>query len=151
MRAKIGNFIGHYSFLSNFYTSTVYIDDKPYPTVEHAYQASKTLDPVQRETIRKAGNPNEAKRLGRCVPLRHDWNNVKIEIMRDLIRQKFESPFLQHMLLETGDAELVHGNGWNDIFFGVCRGRGENWLGRILMEVRDEIRLRSLGDEAQQY
>lgn len=140
MTDKIPNFIGQYYFLSNQYGSTVYLDGVPYPTIEHAYQASKTTSDSQRETIRRAKDPHEAKKLGRAVPLRPDWEDVRLSMMRDFVRQKFTSPFLQHMLLATGDAELIHGNGWNDIFFGVSRGRGQNWLGKILMEVREEIR-----------
>ena len=129
-----------YGFLSNFHSSTVYIDKKPYPTVEHAYQASKTLDESVRETIRKAKTPGEAKKLGRCVILRPDWDVVKVDLMRDFIRQKFDSPFLRHQLLQTGDADLVYGNTWNDRFWGVCRGSGLNWLGKILTELREEFR-----------
>lgn len=146
MTDKISNFIGQYHFLSNQYSSTVYLDGKPYPTVEHAYQASKTTSETQRETIRGVKDPSEAKKLGRAVTLRPDWQDVRVLMMRDFVRQKFTSPFLRHMLLETGDVDLVHGNGWNDIFFGVCRGRGENWLGRILMELRNEIRQSSSDD-----
>jgi len=63
--------------------------------------------------------------------------------MLDLVRKKFENPLLRAMLLATEDAVLVEGNTWNDTFWGVCRGRGENWLGRILMQVREECRQQS--------
>ena len=130
-----------YGFLSNFHTSTIYIDGKPYPSVEHAYQASKTLNEDTREVIRNAKSPGEAKKLGKCVQLRPDWDSVKVDLMRQFLRQKFESPFLRHQLLETGDADLVYGNTWNDRFWGVCRGGGTNWLGKLLMELRNEFRL----------
>lgn len=130
-----------YGFLSNFHTSTIYIDGKPYPSVEHAYQASKTLNEDTREVIRNAKSPGEAKKLGKCVQLRPDWDSVKVDLMRQFLRQKFESPFLRHQLLETGDADLVYGNTWNDRFWGVCRGGGNNWLGKLLMELRNEFRL----------
>lgn len=127
-------------FLSNFYVSTIYVDKKPFPTVEHAYQSYKTLDESARELIRKSKTPADAKKLGRCVALRPDWDNVKISLMKSFLKQKFENPFLSHKLLETGDAELIHKNTWNDRFWGVCRGVGENWLGRLLMEVREELK-----------
>lgn len=127
-------------FLSNFYSSTVSYDGKLYPTVEHAYQAAKTMDKNAREIIRKAKDPGEAKKLGQGVSVRHDWNEVKLDIMRHLIKDKFSNPFLTHRLLATGDAELVLNNKWNDKFWGVCRGVGENWLGKILMDVREELR-----------
>jgi len=126
-------------FLSNFYPSTIYIDKKPFPTVEHAYQSHKTVDENIRELIRKAKTPHEAKKLGKCVILRPDWNEVRIPLMRSFLHKKFESPFLQHQLIETGNAKLIHSNTWNDIFWGVCRGRGENWLGKLLMELRSEL------------
>jgi len=129
-----------YEFLSNFHPSTIRFEEELYPTVEHAYQASKSIDPKVREIIRKAPGPNEAKKLGQGVELRKDWSEVRLEIMQRLIREKFSNPFLAHRLIATGDAELILGNKWNDKFWGVCRGAGENWLGKILMAVREELR-----------
>jgi len=128
-------------FLSNFYPSTISFEGSIYPTVEHAYQASKTLDPACRQLIKKSTNPNNAKRLGKSLELRQDWNDVKIEIMRLLIREKFKNPFLKHMLIATRGFDLINENKWNDKFWGVVNGTGENWLGRILEGVRDEIKL----------
>lgn len=82
------------------------------------------------------------------MSLRGDWEQVKVDLMRTFVRKKFENPFLRPMLLTTGDAELVEGNTWNDTFWGVCRGAGHNWLGKILMEVRDEIRLEDEGERS---
>jgi len=129
-----------YDFLSNFYYSSVSYDGKLYPTVEHAYQAAKTTDENVREIIRKANSPGIAKKLGQSINVRNDWSTTKIVVMKNLIRDKFSSPFLMGRLLQTGDAKLVLNNKWNDKFWGVCRGVGENWLGKILMEVRDELR-----------
>ena len=126
-------------FLSNFYPSTIYVDKKPFDTVEHAYQAHKTLDETSIELIRKAKTPQDAKKLGRCVQLRPDWEEVKIPLMRSYLKQKFENPFLMHLLIDTGTAQLVHNNSWNDRFWGVCRGVGQNWLGRLLMEIREDL------------
>jgi ribA/ribD-fused uncharacterized protein len=108
--------------------------------VEHAYQALKAVDPVARKMIREAKSPGEAKKLGRAVQLPPDWDANKIDLMRRLIREKFKNPLLRSMLLATEDAKLVEGNTWNDYVWGVCRGKGQNWLGRILMDVREEIR-----------
>jgi len=128
-----------HGFLSNFYPCTIYIDKKPFASVEHAYQAYKTLDESARELIRKSKSPQEAKKLGRCVQLRPDWVEVRIPLMHSFLKQKFDNPFLQHMLIETGEAQLIHNNTWNDKFWGVCRGSGENWLGRLLMQVRSDL------------
>ena len=129
-----------YAFLSNFHPSTIWVEGKSYPTVEHAYQAHKTLNEESRDLIRKAKDPAIAKKLGRGVEMRSDWDAVKEGLMRDFIRKKFESPFLADLLLKTGDAELVHNNNWNDRVWGVCRGAGANLLGKILMEVRQELK-----------
>jgi hypothetical protein len=129
---------GH-GFLSNFHQSTIYIDGVSYSSVEHAYQAHKTLDIETRNIIRSAKSSAEAKKLGRCLMLRPDWEEVKLDLMRSFIRQKFENPFLRPQLLATGDADLINGNTWNDTFFGVCRGVGQNWLGKILMDERERI------------
>ena len=132
--------VSGYGFLSNFHTSSIWMDGKRYPSIEHAYQAYKTTDEKSRELIRNAKSPGEAKKLGHSLPLRSDWDNIKLPLMREFIRKKFENPFLAHQLLSTGDAELVYGNTWNDRFWGICRGSGQNMLGIILMETRDELR-----------
>jgi hypothetical protein len=137
-----------YGFLSNFHPSTIFVEGKSYKTVEHAYQSHKTLDESSRDLIRRCSSPAEAKKLGRGVTIRPDWDEVKIDLMRNFIRKKFENPFLRPLLLSTGDAELVYGNTWNDKFWGVCRGSGLNWLGKILMEVRGEILLESSSDDS---
>lgn len=135
------SFRGNLGFLSNFHEATIYVDGERYRSVEHAYQAYKTTDPWSRKLIREARTPGEAKKLGKSVLLRGDWDEVKIDLMRSFVRKKFENPFLRPLLLATDRATLVEGNTWNDTFWGVCRGVGQNWLGKILMEVREEIRL----------
>ncbi len=136
---KIDHFRDEFAFLSNFHPSVISIDGKQYATVEHAYAAYKTLDVDAREIIRTASTPGKAKRLGRCVGLRHDWESVKVELMRDLVHRKFQNPFLRPMLMATGDAYLEEGNYWHDTFWGVYKGEGRNMLGQILMEIRGEI------------
>ena len=143
----IDDFQGDYFFLSNFSPAPVMLDGVEYPTVEHAYQAAKTLEPKERERIRGASTPGLARKLGRKMPQRPDWPEVKVDIMRDLVRQKFKSnPDLQKLLLATGEAELVEGNTWHDNFWGDCRCArcaavpGQNWLGRLLMNVRQHLK-----------
>ena len=145
---RIAAFSGAYHFLSNFAPAQVKLDGVDYPTVEHAYQAAKTLEPEGRERIRAASTPDLARKMGRKLALRPDWPEVKVEVMRDLVRQKFEGrPDLQKLLLATGDAELVEGNTWHDNFWGQCRcsrcagATGLNWLGRVLMEERMRLRV----------
>lgn len=138
---KIDSFTGEWRCFSNFWFATVYLDGVAFPTVEHAYQAAKTLDPVARRSIHAARAPGVAKRMGQTVRLRPDWDAVKVEVMTDLVRQKFMRDFsLRQQLLRTGDAELVEGNNWGDTFWGVCNGVGQNHLGYILMQIRTECR-----------
>lgn len=137
---KIESFTGDYRFLSNFHPSPMAIDGGIYPTVEHAFQAMKTDVPTERELVRNAKTPGQAKELGRKVTLRPTWNEERVDVMRKLVRKKFEGKQILKELLATGDAELVETNDWNDRFWGVCGGVGENWLGKILMEVRSDLR-----------
>ena len=126
-------------FLSNFYPAAVSFEKDLYPTVEHAYQAAKTLNQQSRLLIKNAKTPYDAKKLGKSLTLREGWNDIKIDIMRSLIREKFKNPFLRHLLSLTNDYDLINENKWNDKFWGMTNGVGENWLGKILEEVRKEI------------
>lgn len=134
-------FRGQKFFLSNFFPVEVEWDGKRYPSVEHAFQAAKTLDPVWRERIRQASTPQEARRLGRKAPLRPDWEQVKVGIMKELLRQKFSYAHLRQKLYQVPDEELVEINTWHDTFWGVCvcpkcKGQGKNVLGQLLKEVK---------------
>lgn len=135
----IDTFTLNYRFLSNFYPSTLTYKGKLYPTVEHAYQAAKTTYVDMAELIRKAPTPAAAKKMGRLVPIREDWNEIRVEVMRELIKEKFCNPLLRQLLVDTGTAQLVEYNNWNDRVWGVCRGRGANLLGKLLMQERNNI------------
>lgn len=142
MTIAITQFEGPYRFLSNFHPCPVGIgyDGDVYPTVEHAFQASKTLDRAERAHVRSSAYPGQAKLRGRKVTLRPAWENIKLSIMYDLVLCKFVNDVkLQQLLLATGDRELIEGNTWGDKFWGTCDGVGENHLGKILMQVRAEI------------
>lgn len=144
---KIDQFKGEFRFLSNFSPAKVSIaeDDFPevYPSVEHAFQAAKTLSRKERDTIREAPTPGKAKRWGQILTLRPGWEDIKVNVMRDLLWRKFnDDPRLRAKLLATEDVELVEGNTWGDEFWGVDlkTGAGENHLGKLLMETRTKIR-----------
>ena len=134
----IDSFQGEHRFLSNFWPAEVALDGVVYPSVEHAYVASKTLDLSARHVILKS-TPGQAKRYGRTLALRPDWESVKLAVMAGLLVQKFRHPELAALLRATGDAELVEGNTWGDTFWGVCKGKGANNLGRMLMEIRSSL------------
>jgi len=135
-----------YEFLSNFYGSTVAYEGVLYPTVEHAYQASKSTNKQTRDLIKRAETPYVAKRLGKSIELRSGWADIRIDIMRLLIREKFENPFIRWQLKDTSPKILINENRWNDKFWGICNNMGENNLGKILMEVREEIILADLSE-----
>jgi ribA/ribD-fused uncharacterized protein len=134
----ISSFRDEYFFLSNFYPVEIKLDGIVYLNAETAFQAQKTLDVEERRKFSMLKNPVQAKRLGHKVKLRDDWEEVKLDIMTEVVSQKFlQHPHLIEMLLQTGDEELVEGNKWGDRFWGVCKGKGENHLGKILMKIRD--------------
>jgi len=142
----INNFDGDYAFLSNFAHSPITFKGKQWLTVEHIFQAEKTLDEDMGEQIRIAPTSRKAKRIGRMVPLRSDWEQIKMEVMLNCIRLKFrQHPKLKKKLLGTGDAVLIEGNTWHDNIWGDCSCpkcwniEGKNLLGRILMQVREEL------------
>ena len=140
---NIDRFFGEYRFLSNFWPVVVMFEGTAYPSTEHAYQAAKTLDLDERERIRNATTPGIAKKLGKKVTIRADWEAVKVAVMRQLIQAKFNPMFhsdLCQQLLATGDAELIEGNTWGDKIWGVCKGEGQNLLGVLLMQQREMLR-----------
>ena len=143
----INVFDGDYAWLSNFAYSPFECDGWWYPTVEHYFQAAKTTDINEYEGIVAAATPGQAKRLGRRVTLRPDWEKVKDQIMLDAVRLKFtQNDDLRVALLATGDEYLEEGNWWHDNIWGNCKCdrckniEGRNMLGEILMKVREELK-----------
>lgn len=136
----VRGFFGGYHFLSNFHWAPVEYEGLQYSSSEAAFQAAKTLDLNKRKGFVSI-TPGESKRLGRQLELRPDWNEVKIEVMRQVLRAKFDqNQLLKEALLKTGDAYLEETNTWNDTFWGVCDGKGDNILGKLLMNLRDEYK-----------
>jgi N-glycosidase YbiA len=137
----INSFQGKYRFLSNFYPATIEFEGLTYPDVEHAYQSAKTLDMSERRRIAALPTPAEAKHEGESFSPREDWPQIKYQVMLTCVRYKFtHHPELARQLLATGNAYLEEGNTWHDEIWGVYQGRGTNWLGKILMQVRGELR-----------
>lgn len=111
-----------------------------YSSVEHAYQAAKTDELDQRKIIRETRFASEAKRMGKHVKLRPNWDEIKLDIMEQLLKEKFtKQNELGRWLLKTGNIELVEGNWWGDTYWGVFDGIGENHLGKLLMKIRQEL------------
>lgn len=147
---KISQFDGEYRFLSNFYLIDIRQDGMLFPSVEHAYQANKTSLKGERLAFTSHRyTAGDAKRMGRNLTLRANWEEVKNRIMESLVRQKFLNYYLLEKLLATGDKWLEEGNSWHDVYWGVCSGTckkgphepvGSNKLGMLLMKIRAELR-----------
>jgi len=138
--SEIKGFFGPWRFMSNFHYVDVQFDGMIYRTTEHAYQAAKFLDLEKRKYIQGLETPREARRVGQQPGCREDWNDVKYDIMYDLNAQKYSKPNLMQMLLDSGDAYLEETNTWGDVYWGVCHGIGQNNLGKILMDIRSQIK-----------
>lgn len=152
----IDDFRGEHWFLSNFFTWPIqwYMEafgskerwEGVANTVEHAFQAAKARYMNDWDRVMGARTPGEAKRCGRNLQLRPDWEEIKRGVMSRALKLKFADPLLQAALLGTGDDYLVEGNTWHDNVWGSCQcgarqcGNGENLLGVYLMNLRDDIR-----------
>ena len=136
---KIDKFKDEYRFLSNFYPCPFIKEGILYKTAEHYYQANKAAHYEDIMLIVKAPTPGDAKRLGRSIETKSDWDNIKLDVMKKALEMKFIDTELSYRLLKTGDAILEEGNNWGDTFWGVCNGVGENHLGKLLMELREVL------------
>ena len=138
---RIDSFRNEYYFLSNMFPCDVQIGKYHFDCAEAAFQAYKCRD-VKRIKDFEHISGFEAKKLGRRLlpkERREDWAQIRIRVMIAVLQAKFaQNPILMERLLETGNAELIEGNTWKDSFWGVYQGEGENWLGKLLMGIREE-------------
>lgn len=136
----IKGFFGEYRFLSNFELGEVVYDGLKYPSSENAYQAAKSLDVNIRKQFLKL-SPSNSKKLGQKIDIREDWDSVKYQIMYEICFDKFNrNKEFGRLLILTGDKYLEETNHWRDRTWGVCNGVGRNWLGRILMDIREKLK-----------
>lgn len=136
----IDRFSGKYFFLSNYYEAPILYDGLVFMNNEAAFQAAKCINRESKLDFMSL-RPNEAKRKGRRVELRRDWEEIKYDIMYNICRAKFmQNQDLKQRLIDTGDEYLEEGNDWGDTIWGTVHGIGQNNLGKILMKVRDELR-----------
>ena len=137
----IKEFQGDYRWLSNFAYVNVVLDGITYRSVEHAYMAAKSFDKEWRKFCQQTERAGEVKKASRKIQLREDWEDVKLSIMEDLLRQKFNTPKYKALLKSTGNVHIQEGNMWGDKFWGVClkTNIGHNHLGKLIMKIREEI------------
>ena len=137
---KISLFKGKYYFLSNFFIVNVPYNGLVFTNSEAAFQSAKCINYEDRKKFIDL-NPSDAKKIGRKVSLRYDWEKVKYQIMHDVVYNKFYyNKDLTKLLLDTGNTYLEEDNTWHDTEWGVCNGIGKNYLGKILMQVREELK-----------
>ncbi len=143
MGNEISSFSGDFRFLSNFSHSPITVDGKEYLTVEHAYQAAKTADPIEKQQVANCATPGKAKRMGRTITLRAEWDDVKADVMESLLILKFSIPEFKEKLIATWPKILIERNKWHDNYWGNCECEcsdcatpGQNILGNLLMRVR---------------
>lgn len=132
-----------HGYLSNFAATRLWLKGKYWRTVEHYFQAQKFAGTEHEEAIRRASSPMMAARMGksRKRPLRRDWDRARIEVMREAVRTKFaQHADLAAQLLVTGEATLVEHTHRDRFWADAGDGSGKNWLGIILMEIRQELR-----------
>lgn len=148
--AAITSFTGEYEFLSNFYVDSAEVHSAIFGmmrTGEHIFQAAKADREEGYLQFHRINTPGEAKKAGRAVSLRPDWEEIKIDVMLEVIRAKFrQGTLLAKRLEETGDRHLEEGNRHGDRVWGTVGGVGRNLLGRILMRVRAENRGHAYSD-----
>lgn len=138
-KKPVYEFAGEYRFLSNFWPCFIEYQGLTYPSVENAYQAAKMFDIEDRVKFTNI-KASEAKRLGKVLPMREDWDSTKRVVMFELVWQKFSKNVdLKAALLATGLRELQEGNWWGDTYWGTVNGKGDNHLGKILMRVREDL------------
>lgn len=136
----ITSFTGEHRWLSNFWSVPILMGEGVFAaTAEHAYQALKATDIRGMLYVLSADTPASAKRRGREIQIRSDWDKVKDQIMALVLDHKFRDPVLRQKLIDTGSAELIEGNTWGDTYWGVCKGQGENRLGKLLMALRARL------------
>lgn len=154
-------FRNEYAFLSNFYLTPIHYNNLTFPSVENAFQYAKLPEDILTTSLGKTYvdqfttcTPNQAKKLGRKIPIRSDWDTItkeseglpfRVFIMRTLLRKKFQNNELREKLMQTNNIHLVETNYWHDNFWGDCicekhkNTPGQNILGKLLESIRDEL------------
>lgn len=138
----IKEFQNEFRWLSNFAPVKIVLDGVEFPSIEHAYMSAKSDDAEWKKfcsnPINKAG---DVKKQVRNIKIKENWNDIKLDVMRKCVEQKFNQEPYRTKLLETGIQYIQEGNMWNDTFWGVClkTNKGENHLGKLIMDFRSTL------------
>lgn len=138
---QIRGFFDEFRFLSNFHVTPVHFNGFDYMSSEHAYMAAKARTQADHDYVHSAKSPAEAKRRGREIQLIDDWDIMKVEIMYMINLNKYSNPVMKQLLATTEERYLEETNWWGDKIWGICDGVGQNYLGRVIMEIRTELGL----------
>lgn len=139
----IREFKNEFRWLSNFYPVKIILDGVQFQSIEHAYMSQKSDDIKWKNFCSnynsKAG---DVKKQSRTIKLKSNWDEIKLEVMKECIRQKFSQEPFRTKLLKTGNEHIQEGNMWNDKFWGVClkTNKGENNLGKLIMDIRTSLK-----------
>ena len=132
-----------YGCFSNFSMYGFERDGKYWKTSEHYFQAQKFVGTEYEEQVGLSPTPMEAASIGRgrCKPLRKDWDDVKDDIMRRSVLEKFKTNEDIRKILLSTESENIIGETTKDYYWGCGKdGTGKNMLGKILMETREILR-----------
>lgn len=140
----INEFRGEYDFLSNFVDCPIEMDGWVYKSVEHAYQSMKSHDKQWKTyCCDQTNSASDIKVKSKKINIRKDWDSVKYDIMKVCLIQKYNIEPFRSKLIDTGDDFIMEGNWWGDVYWGVDlkTNKGENNLGKIIMEIRDNLNI----------
>lgn len=138
----IKEFQNEFRWLSNFAPVKIVLDGVQYPSIEHAYMSAKSDDVEWKKFCSNSNNKaGDVKRQSRTIRLKDNWKDIKLDVMAECVKQKFNQEPYRTKLLETGTQHIQEGNRWNDKFWGVClkTNKGENNLGKLIMGVRSAL------------
>lgn len=142
----IREFQGAYKWLSNFVPVKIILGGLEYPSVEHAYMSAKSDDKNWKLFCQNGNNtPGKIKRTSRNIKLVSGWDTLKLLIMQECVKQKFNQEPFKTLLIATGTKHIQEGNYWKDEFWGVSlqSGKGRNELGQLIMAKRNALDLES--------
>lgn len=131
-------FKNEFYFLSNMYPCELHINGLTFTCAEAAFQSFKVLDKEARKQFQGISG-FEAKKLGKQVSLRTDWNNIRLDVMLAVLKVKFKQHPELATLLKMINVPIVEDNTWNDTFWGRCNGRGNNYLGKLLEQIKETL------------